>query len=150
EPEDRPGMTTATLQAITWGIATSQAVGVPPGEAPVLPCMASAKVSMPALAQLGGPAAGATQADIEFAPAYLTDGFGAGNPSHLYAKVGGAGLAADAAPERSGGVAAPSFTVQALSKAFGPVADETNMKAGSFDPFKFLPSAKLFGALNLA
>ena len=82
-----------------------------------------------------------------YPPQYLDHGFGPGNPSHLFGSTGS--LPAAAAADRSGGVAAPSFTVQALSKAFGPVGDAAGITAGSFDARQFLPTAKLFGALDL-
>ena len=78
-------------------------------------------MSLPVLGQLAGAGAGAARVPLTYPTAYLQHGFGAGNPSHLFAAVGGP--AATAAADRSGGVAAPSFTVQALSKALGPVAD---------------------------
>ena len=144
---DRPGLTTATCHQIDWAVATSAAATVPAGEAPVLPAMREAKVSLPVLGQLAGAGAGATRVPLTYPPTYLQHGFGAGNPSHLFAAVGGP--AATAAADRSGGVAAPSFTVQALSKALGPVADIAKVATGTFDPTTFLPTAKLFGALEL-
>ena len=84
---------------------------------------------------------------MSYPPQYLDHGFGPGNPSHLFGSTGS--LPAAAAADRSGGVAAPSFTVQALSKAFGPVGDAAGITAGSFDARKSLPTAKLLGALDL-
>ena len=145
---EKSGVTTAICHSLVWGVATSTASGVPAGEAPVLPAMASANVSVPALAQVAGAAAGAQTATVAFPSLYLDHAFEAGNPSHLFLGVA-TSLAASAAPERSGGVAAPSFGVEALSKAFGPVGDIVGMSSGTFDPSAFLPSAKLFGAIDL-
>jgi hypothetical protein len=145
---EKSGVTTAICHALVWGVATSTAPAVPPGESPVLPAMASATVSVPALAQVAGAAAGAQKAAVAYPALYLDHGFTGGNPSHLFLGVSSP-LAASAAPDRSGGVAAPSFTVEALSKAFGPVGDAGGMSSGTFNPSAFLPSAKLFGALDL-
>ena len=56
---DRPGLTTATCHQIDWAVATSAAATVPAGEAPVLPALREAKVSLPVLGQLAGAGAGA-------------------------------------------------------------------------------------------
>jgi hypothetical protein len=145
---EKSGTTSAICHAVVWGVATSTASDVPPGESPVLPAMASATVSVPALAQIAGPAAGAQHATVAYPQLYLAHGFEGDNPSHLFLGFSSS-LTAAALPERSGGVAAPSFGVQALSKAFGPVSDAAAMSAGTFDPSAFLPSAKLFGAIDL-
>ena len=39
--------------------------------------------------------------------------------------------------------------MEALSKSFGPVGDAAGIGAGKFDPGQFLPTAKLFGAIDL-
>jgi hypothetical protein len=147
EPGDHAGLTTSVCHAIEWGVASSTADVVPADELPVLPSMHSATVALPVLGTLAGPAAASGTTTMSYPPQYLDHGFGPGNPSHLFGSTGS--LPAAAAADRSGGVAAPSFTVQALSKAFGPVGDAAGIAAGSFDARQFLPTAKLFGALDL-
>ena len=146
--KEKSGVTTATCHAVVWGVATSTAEAVPAGETSVLPAMASANVSVPALAQVSGAAAAAATTPVNYSSLFLDHGFGGANASHLYLETAGA-LPAAAAPERSGGVAAPSFAVEALSKSFGPVGDAAGIGAGKFDPGQFLPTAKLFGAIDL-
>ncbi len=147
EPGDHAGLTTTVCHAIEWGVASSTADVVPADELPVLPSMRSATIGLPVLGTLAGPAVASGTTTMTYPPQYLEHGFGPGNASHLFGKTGN--LPAAAAADRSGGVAAPSFTVQALSKAFGPVGDAAGMAAGSFDAGQFLPTAKLFGALDL-
>jgi hypothetical protein len=47
-------------------------------------------------------------------------------------------------------VASPTFDVDGISRALGPVADAAGIAGATFDPSSFLPSAKLLGALDLA
>jgi hypothetical protein len=146
---EKPGSTSALCSAIRFGVAVDHADNVPRGEAPVLPKMVNATVNLPALAPLAGPAAAQSQTTIVLADQYLGHGIGGGgNPAHLFATLQ-TPIAAGMAPDRAGGIASPSFAVQGLSRALGPIADVAQMGAGTFSPDGFLPSAKLFGALDL-
>jgi hypothetical protein len=109
--------------------------------------MASARVTLPALSQLGGAGSAAATTTITYPTTYLDNGFGSANPSRLF--VTATPLPAGTKPDKAGGVASPSFTVEAISSVFGPVADAARMTTGEFSPDQFLPSAKLLGALDL-
>ena len=145
---DEPGATSSPCESLEIDVAVADVTvrpSVPMGEAPVLPRMTLASVRLPALGQIAGPAAAQTLVQIAYPQVFLDD---AANPSRLYAELQGS-VAAPAKPDASGGVAAPSFSVQALSSQLGPVADKAGMTSGGFDPAAFFPSAKLLGSIDL-
>lgn len=116
-----------------------------------VPNLVTARATIPAVERMNptGPQ------QIKYAAAWLSSGFGAGNPGQVWAeltaptKLGfGAGGASSGG---AGGFIAPSLPIAGLSRKSGPVGDVAGSAAGNFDPVAFLGSAlpKLFGFVSL-
>lgn len=116
-----------------------------------VPNLVTARATIPAVERMKptGPQ------EIKYAAAWLSSGFGAGNPGQVWAeltaptKLGfGAGGASSGG---AGGFIAPSLPIAGLSRKQGPVGDVAGVAAGDFDPVAFLGSAlpKLFGFVSL-
>ena len=116
-----------------------------------VPNLVTARATIPAVERMKptGPQ------EIKYAAAWLSSGFGAGNPGQVWAeltaptKLGfGAGGASSGG---AGGFIAPSLPIAGLSRKQGPVGDVAGVAAGDFDPVAFLGSAlpKLFGFVSI-
>lgn len=141
------------------------------GQPSFAPVMQSASVHVPALIAATG---SDTAVTIRWANTYLVDGLPdtaasqrAGlaavqipNAAEVYASIvpatpDGTGLPVQLPPGRAGGVAAPSFAAEGLSRAKGAVADLEGLAAQKFDPAQYFKAvdgieAKILGTLPLA
>jgi len=103
--------------------------------------------------------------DVEYADAYKTDGFGAGNPGEVFLKFVNPlnlGFGANVKSDPIGGLATPSMAILGLSRIMGPAAAqlpkagetiENKLKSiidNQFNPADFFKDAKILGGVNLA
>ena len=103
--------------------------------------------------------------DVEYADAYKTDGFGAGNPGEVFLKFVNPlnlGFGANVKSDSIGGLATPSMAILGLSRIMGPAAAqlpkagetiENKLKSiidNQFNPADFFKDAKILGGVNLA
>jgi ribosomal protein L7/L12 len=123
------------------------------------PLMREAAVRLPAVERMGGPAA--TPPIIKWDPTYIISGFSAdanrvnANHGDVFARL------ANASPmtfpgDKSGGLATPDLSIQALSRLAGPIAGSLqsvdNFVQGAFEPLQFFENAldtKLLGVIKL-
>lgn len=139
-PPLTPGDTTYETETLILGALN--ATGTPH----FLPAMRGAGVAIPAVRQITGSSAVSL---IRFDDGYL----GAppaqfGNAGEVFARIDGpSGIKFPV--EKTGGLVAPDFTPQGLSRAFGPVGDVGSFAAGSFDPAKIFAGIKLLGGIEL-
>lgn len=120
---------------------------LPAGHPRFLPALERAEVKIPAVERLLGK--GAVQ-QISFHRRYLEHGFDADkNRGEAFASVVPFDLVLP--PTKSGGLAAPSFKVDGLSRSLGPVAQADSIAGGTFDPLQYFGAmdAKLLGAIDL-
>ncbi len=116
-----------------------------------VPRLVTARATIPAVERMKptGPQ------QIRYSAAWLSGGFGAGNPGQVWAELtapttlgfGSGGTSTGGA----GGFIAPSLPIAGLSRKSGPVGDVAGAAAGDFDPVAFLGAAlpKLFGFVSL-
>jgi len=103
--------------------------------------------------------------DVEYADAYKTDGFGAGNPGEVFLKLVNPfdlSFGANVKSDSIGGVATPSMAILGLSRIMGPAAAqvpkigqtiEGQLKSiieNNFNPGDFFKGAKILGGVDLA
>ena len=116
-----------------------------------VPNLVTARATIPAVERMKptGPQ------QIKYAAAWLSGGFGAGNPGQVWAELtspttlgfGSGGTSTGGA----GGFLAPSLPIEGLSRKQGPVGDLATTASGGFDPKEFLKNAlpKLFGFISI-
>lgn len=139
-PSLEPGDT--TLEAGTLILAALNATGAPR----FLPALRGAQVDIPAVRQIAG---GSALSLIRFDPGYL----GAppaqfGNAGEIFARID-APARVGFPVEKTGGLVAPDFTPQGISRTFGPAGDAAAFAGGSFDPGKIFAGVKILGGIPL-
>ncbi len=132
-------------------------------ELAAFPVLSNAEVHVEELDAVGGPQPPVAHLSYEDT-IYLKDGFGATNTGEVWAKLSAppaAGLKADDAPGQAlqfamsqatgGGMAAPQFAVDALSRVHGTITDLKNIATNHFDPTAYFKSEaiKLLGSIPL-
>ncbi|BCA37052.1 hypothetical protein BwiPL1_54340 (plasmid) [Bacillus wiedmannii] len=103
---------------------------------PFLPCMKSARVSLPAVEKLLGshPPVNVCLDDV-----YLHNGFNNNNKGEVFARLADAsGLPLPFPAEKAGGLIKPDITIDGLSRLIGPVANLSSIKDGKFNPSMFM------------
>ena len=148
----RPGETVLATSSVEFGAAVEADLPgpVPIGQPRFLPKLAGARVRIPAVDALLGPAAATAGVAMSYADRYLSAGFDpVANRGQLFAAVADVGVPLRFAAERAGGLARPDLAIQALSRVLGPVGDAERMVDGVFDVAKYLPDARLLGGLSL-
>lgn len=120
------------------------------GSAVFEPRMVSAEVRLGAADQIAGGDAGTTR--IGYAGAYLSQGFGGGNPGQVWAALVAA-QPVQVPADRAGAIVNPGFAVTGLSRLTGAVAGPLNdlAESGQFVPAAFFEGfdVKLLGGLSL-
>lgn len=132
-----------------------------PGHLAAFPVMDTADVHIEALDALGGPQG--TVVQLSYPRLYLDHGFdGTNNVGEVWATLApppppaGVPLAAPAAPtpaplqfalsqETGGGLAAPKFAVEGLSRAHGTIRDAQSIAKNMFQPAMYFPNAEMLG-----
>lgn len=156
-PADHALPTSAILLGV--GVAGADRAG----EQAAFPLLRHADVHIEELDALGGTQGQLTRLSYDDG-IYLVHGFGDGNRGEVWAKLGAvpAARAADQAADQAlrfalsqatgGGMAAPSFAVDALSRVHGTVTDATNIAENKFNPQAYFTSdaITLLGAIPLS
>jgi hypothetical protein len=139
-PSQAPGDT--TLETETLILAALNATGEPH----FLPALRGAGVAIPALRQIAkvsGPAL------LRFDAGYLAAPAGQfGNAGEVFARFDAPG-GVQFPVEKTGGLVAPDFTPQGISRAFGPAGDVAAFASGSFDPGAVFAGIKILGGIPL-
>jgi hypothetical protein len=136
----KPGDT--TLETDTLILAALNAVGIPH----FLPAMRGAMVTITAVRQISK---GSGPSLIRFDKGYLgAPSSTFGNAGEVFARIDApAGVAFPA--EKTGGLVAPDFTPQGISRTFGPTGDVEKFASGSFDPAAIFAGIKILGGIPL-
>ncbi|HEX3126841.1 MAG TPA: hypothetical protein VH394_05885, partial [Thermoanaerobaculia bacterium] len=139
-PPLTPGDTTYETEMLI--LAALNATGKPH----FLPAMRGSEVKIPAVRQITGSSAVSL---IRFDDGYL----GAppsqfGNAGEVFARIDGP-KKINFPVEKTGGLVAPDFTPQGLSRSFGPVGDVATFASGSFEPGKIFAGIKILGGIEL-
>jgi hypothetical protein len=139
-PSIEPGDT--TLETDTLILAALNASGSPH----FLPAMRGATVSIPAVRQVSrqsGPSA------IRFDEGYVAaPSTQFGNAGEVFARIAGTG-GVKFPVEKTGGLVAPDFTPQGISRTFGAVGDVAAFAGGRFDPGAIFAGIKILGGVPL-
>lgn len=154
---NKPGDTSLTTTALTFGGATLDLAAVPGDQAPFYPIIFHADVSIPAISQLLGPGANGS-ATIVLDPTYVSQGIqGPSNHAEVFANLLNPvvmDFKGNNAGDKAGGMLTPNMTLTGLSREMGTVAgDLAKLKSGKFDPasvFADLANAQLLGGISLA
>lgn len=144
-PAGKPGRT--TLQALGMSFNAQPVANIPAGQAPFLPGMDTANVSIPALASLLATTGSPGTATISLHDAYLKQ---EPNPGQVFAVIAG-NLPIQIPANKGGGLAAPALNAQGLSALMGPVGDVAQIKDGKFAPQDFFKDVDphLLGGISL-
>jgi IPT/TIG domain-containing protein len=103
-------------------------------DAPFVPRMDRATVSIPAVAHLLGSAGADAGQTIAYDDNYVANGFDPGaNVGQVFARVVDQARPISLPPDRSGGLVAPQIPVDGLSRSLGPVAGAAGLANGGFD-----------------
>lgn len=139
-PSIKPGDT--TLETDTLILAALNAAGSPH----FLPAMRGAKVDIPAVRQISrqsGPSL------IRFDDGYLgAPSSQFGNAGEVFARIE-APAGVKFPVEKTGGLVAPDFTPQGVSRNFGPVGDVAAFTSGQFNPGAIFAGVKILGGVPL-
>ncbi len=139
-PSMKPGDTSLDTDSLI--LAALNAVGTPH----FLPAMRGATVNHPALRQISK-GVGATL--IRFDDGYLAAAASDfGNAGEVFARIE-APPAVRFPVEKTGGLVAPDFTPQGISRNFGPVGDVANVASGQFNPAAIFAGIKILGGVPL-
>lgn len=139
-PSLTPGDT--SLDTDTLILAALKAVGTPH----FLPAMRGAVVNVPALRQISKQAGTSL---IRFEDTYLNSSPSQfGNPGEVFAKID-APAGVKFPVEKTGGLVAPDFTPQCISRNFGPAGDVAAFTSGSFNPGAIFAGIKILGGIPL-
>jgi hypothetical protein len=139
-PPLNPGDTTLETETLILGALNAT------GSPHFLPAMRGARVGIPAVRQIAGASAVSL---IRFEDSYL------GAPASQFGNAGEVFARIDAPPgikfpvEKTGGLVAPDFTPQGISRSFGPVGDVATFTSGSFDPGAIFAGIKILGGVPL-
>ncbi len=148
--------TEAAVAMMDFGVQRTDISG--PVQPPFLPLIRGADVSVPAIEQLLGSAAGSVSSStpnrvkMAFHPRYLAKGFlPSDNPKQVFAKFFGSIPGLSVPAERAGGLAAPKFpALDGLSRTLGPVAGvQTLIEDLPITPATLIGSTKLLGVIDL-
>lgn len=142
-----PGDTTLEVESFTF-------LGIPgnPGDLSSRPNLVTTRAVVPATRHL---APNAEPLTLEYAEAYLNNGFDAGNEGQVFARVvGEAAKILYESTDRAGGLIAPNLPIEGLSRKLGPVGDVAAIAQGGFNADQFLDTLgdqlpKLFGIVSL-
>jgi hypothetical protein len=138
----KPGDTTLETETLILG-----ALSAAP-EPHFLPAMRGAVVNIPAIRQISITSGPST---IRFDEAYLhAPSSDFGNAGEIFAHIDGSAVDATFPVERTGGLAAPNFTPQGISRTFGPTGDAKQFATGSFNPGEIFKDLKILGGIPLA
>ena len=139
-PSVKPGDT--TLETDTLILAALNATGTPH----FLPAMRGSRVKSTSLRQIAG---GSGLSLIRFDDGYLNAPPGQfGNAGEVFARID-APAAVKFPVEKTGGLVAPDFTPQGISRTFGPAGDVAAFASGSFNPGTIFAGIKILGGIPL-
>lgn len=149
-----PGDVALPVQSLRFG--ASAPTVAPPAESPLprfYPWMRTAGVVSTTLVQLTGDA---SVGEMAYADVYRFNGFDpTTNTGEIFLTATATALlkvdfATRSKSDKAGGIVTPNFGVTGFSRPFGLVGGDTDLFAGgTFDPEEFLPSAKIFGGIDL-
>ena len=139
-PSQKPGDTTLEAESLIFGVLN--ATGTPH----FLPAMRGANVNHPSLRQISS---GAGPSLIRFEQSFLDAPSSTfGNAGEIFAKID-APAGVKFPVEKTGGLVAPDFTPQGISRSFGAAGDVTAFVSGSFNPGAIFAGVKILGGVPL-
>jgi hypothetical protein len=139
-PSLKPGDTTLETEALI--LAALDATGTPH----FLPAMREASVDIPAVRQI---AAQSGMSRIRFDDGYLGAASTTfGNAGEVFARIE-ATTGVKFPVEKTGGLVAPDFTPQGISRTFGATGDAAKFASGKFDPSAIFTGIKILGGVPL-
>jgi len=139
-PSQKPGDT--TLETDTLILAALNATGEPH----FLPAMRGAKVNIPAVRQISSQSGPSL---IRFDDGYLgAPSSEFGNAGEIFARIDAPG-GVKFPVEKTGGLVAPDFTPQGVSRNFGPAGDVAKFASGQFDPGAIFAGINILGGVPL-
>jgi hypothetical protein len=139
-PSQKPGDT--TLETDTLILAALNATGRPH----FLPAMRGAKVNIPAVRQISSQSGPSL---IRFDDGYVgAPSSEFGNPGEIFAQIDAPG-GVKFPVEKTGGLVAPDFTPQGVSRNFGPAGDVAKFASGQFDPGAIFAGITILGGVPL-
>ena len=139
-PAQKTGDTTREAESFIFGVLN--ATGTPH----FLPAMRGATVNDPSLRQISK---GAGPSLIRFEQSFLDAPSSTfGNAGEIFAKID-APAGVKFPVEKTGGLVAPNFTPQGISRSFGAAGDVAAFVGGSFNPGAIFAGIKILGGIPL-
>ena len=139
-PSQKPGDTELETDTLILGVLNGT------GSPHFLPAMSGARVNNPALRQISKNAGPSL---IRFEQSFLDAPSSTfGNAGEIFAKIDAPG-GVKFPVEKTGGLVAPDFTPQGISRSFGAAGDVAAFTSGSFNPGAIFAGIKILGGVPL-